>query len=107
MIAALAITFVLLPILVTTLYVSRVRRTIRRPGLLALWGIVEGYLVVAAVLYWALLLLISIGVSGQSAGGSPAEGSPDIYFRPIAGIPIAALLHLFVLWCTHRGMAKA
>ena len=107
MIGTLAIAFALLPILVTTLYVSRVRSTIHRPGLLAILGIVEGYFVVAAVLFWALRPLISIGVSGQPSENSSDWGlHDDIYYQPIAGIPIAALLHLLVLWCTHRGMAR-
>ena len=107
MFPALVIAYAILPILVAGLYVRGIRNTIRRPGLFLVGGIFEGYLVVAAVLSWALDLLISVGVSGVSPGDPSATGPLDPYGRALAGIPIAALLHLLVLWCTHRGLVKS
>jgi len=106
MLPTLVVTFAVMPILVAGLYARGIRNTIRRPGLFLVGGIFEGYLVVAAVLFWALEPLTSIGVSGVPPGDPSAAGPLDPYGRALAGIPIAALLHLFALWCTHRGVAK-
>jgi hypothetical protein len=107
MLLTLFISYVTLPILVGSIYAARKWQSVRRPRLFLVGGILEGYLVVAVVVFWAAQPLTSFGVSGVPPGDPRAAGLLDGLGRFVAGLPLLAVGHLIVLWVTHRGLAKS
>jgi len=105
MLPAALFAFALLPLVVAAIFSAIAWYSVPRPMLFAVAGTIEGYVVAAVVLYWALLPLTTIGISGASSGGTPAGGIAPFH-RLLIGIPIAVTLHLLVLWGTHRAMLK-
>lgn len=107
MLLALLITYLALPILIGGSFAARKWQSLRRPRLFLLGAIFEGYLAVAAVLAWALEPLTTMEVAGVAPGDPAAAGPLDGFERLLAGLPIVVIAHVFALWVTYRGAAKA
>ena len=107
MLPAILATYVALPILVGFIYFARTRASMKRPRLFLAGGILEGIIIFAAVFYWAIEPLTSMGISGVAPGDPTAAGPLGPYDRALLGLPISGIAHLFVLWATHRGVARA
>ena len=93
-----------LPIVIACVYAGAASRTLSRPVLFTIGGAFEGYIIAAAVLYWALSPLTSMGISG-SAPGMATPGPLAPFERVIWGVPIIVVAQLFIVWVTHRGLA--
>ena len=98
--------FALLPIVVGFIYAAAAWYSLSRPILFTVGGILEGYIVATAVMYWALSPLASIGVSGVVAPGASMNPLAP-YERVIIGVPIVVLLQLFAMYCTHRAIVQS
>jgi hypothetical protein len=99
MIASLAA----LPVVIACIYAGAASRTLPRPILFTVGGTFEGYIIAAAVMYWALAPLTSIGISGAAPGmATPSPLAP--FERVVLGVPIIVALQLFSMWVTHRAL---
>jgi hypothetical protein len=102
MLASLAV----LPIVIACVYAGAAGRTLSRPILFTIGGAFEGYIIAAAVLYWALSSLTSMGISG-SAPGMAAPGPLAPFERVVWGVPIIVAAQLFAMWVTHRALTHS
>ena len=106
MLSVLLILLAALPVLVGFIYTAAAWHSLSRPVLFAFGGIFEGYIATAAVLYWALSPLTSIGISGTVTSDTAAcPLSP--YERVIIGVPIVVALQLLAMWLTHRAVVQS
>jgi hypothetical protein len=102
--ALMLVSLAALPIVIACVYAGAASRTLSHPALFAIGGAFEGYVIAAAVLYWALSPLTSIGISG-SMPGMPVPGPLAPFERVIWGVPIIVAAQLFAMWVTHRALA--
>jgi len=93
-----------LPLVVGCIFAAIAWPSLSRPVLFTIGGIVEGYIVLGAVLYWAMMPLTTIGISGVAPGETPA-GPLEPFGRLLFGVPIAVSLQLLAMWATHRAVA--
>ena len=105
MLPVAVIAFALLPLVVGTIFTAIAWPSVARPVLFAVAGTLEGYVVAAAILYWALLPFTTMAITGEPSGRTP-PGPLTPFHRLLFGVPIAVTLHLLAMWCTHRVMVK-
>jgi len=102
--AFMLVSLAALPIVIACIYAGAASRTLSSPVLFTIGGAFEGYIIAAAVLYWALSPLTSMGISG-AASGMAAPGPLAPFERVIWGVPIIVVAQLFAMWVTHRALA--
>ena len=103
--ALMLVSIAVLPIVIACVYAGAASRTLSRPVLFTVGGAFEGYIIAAAVMYWALSPLTSMGISGAAAGMvTPGPLAP--FERVILGVPVIVALQLLVMWATHRALGQ-
>ncbi len=101
--ALMLVSIAALPIVIACVYAGAAIRTLSRPGLFIIGGAFEGYIITAAVMYWALSPLMSMGISGAGPGMTPGPLAP--FERVIWGVPVIVVGQLVIMWVTHRALA--
>jgi hypothetical protein len=106
MLPFILIPFAALPIVVGGIYSAAAWHSLSYPMLFTLGGILEGYIVAGAVLYWAFPPLTSMGVAATVPGVLPPSLLAP-FERVVWGAPIVVVLQLLAMWCTHRAVAHS
>lgn len=104
--AMVLVSVAILPIVIACIYAGAASRTLGRPALFTIGGALEGYVITAAVMYWALTPLTSMGITG-AAPGMAAPGPLAPFERVIWGVPIIVAGQLVAMWVTHRALGHS